>query len=147
MTSLKLATATLALALVAAPAAMAQSTTPDQTTPKTTPPAAMPAPSTSPQASPSTTPSSPSAPKLDTATLLGKDVFSSDQSRLGKVERVITGSDGMSQSIVIKSGGFLGFGGKMVAIPQSKFMMRGDSIQLQMSADEVSKLPEVHEQG
>ena len=147
MTSLKLATATLALALVAAPAAMAQSTTPGETTPKTAPPAAAPAPSTAPQATPSTTPSTPATPKLNSSALLGKEVFSSDQSRLGKVERVVAGSDGMTQSIVIKSGGFLGFGGKMVAIPQSKFMMRGDTIHVQMTADDVSKLPEVHEQG
>lgn len=134
MKSVNLATATLAVALLTTPA-LAQSTTPE------TPPATSPAPPAA-QA-----PAMPAPSKPNPAALLGKDVFSSDQTRLGKVERVVTGADASSHAILIKSGGFLGFGGKMVAIPDSKFSMRGDTVQLQLTADEVSKLPEANEQG
>ena len=59
---------------------------------------------------------------------------------------VNTAPDGKVTAIHIKTGGFLGFGGKMVAIPEGKFTQKGDNIQLGLTADEVSKLPEVKEQ-
>jgi hypothetical protein len=43
--------------------------------------------------------------------------------------------------------GFLGLGGKLVAIPDGKFTRTGADIQLGMTAGEVSKLPEVKDQG
>jgi hypothetical protein len=73
-------------------------------------------------------------------------VFSSDGSRLGSVQSVNAEPDGKVKAIHIKSGGFLGFGGKMVAIPEGKFTRSGDNVQLGLTADEVSKLPEVKEQ-
>lgn len=123
-----------AATLLAAPAAMAQ---------QPTPPAADPPSVTQPTPPVTSTPPSMTerAPAASSA-LLGKEVFSSDQTRLGKVEKVISGPDGKATAIHIKSGGFLGFGGKMVAIPDSKFSLRGDNVQVQLSAEEVSKLPE-----
>lgn len=126
-----------AVTLLAAPAAMAQQTLPPSTEPPAateptpTPPAAQPSPGVSEHASPA-----PSA-------LLGKDVFSSDQTRLGKVEKVIAGADGKTSAIQIKTGGFLGFGGKMVSIPDSRIALRGENVQVQMTSEEVGKLPEV----
>jgi hypothetical protein len=79
--------------------------------------------------------------------LVGLAVFSSDGSKLGTVHSVATAPDGKVMAIHIKSGGFLGIGAKLVAIPEGKFTKSGDNIQLGMTADEVGKLPEVKQQG
>jgi len=44
-------------------------------------------------------------------------------------------------AIGIKVGGFLGFGGHIVAIPDGEFNHIGDTVQVNMTADEVNKLP------
>lgn len=82
----------------------------------------------------------------DARTLIGIDVFSQDQTRVGSVEKVVSGPDGAMQAIHIKTGGFLGFGGKLVAIPQGKFAMRGQNVQLLLTSDEVAHLPAVKDQ-
>jgi sporulation protein YlmC with PRC-barrel domain len=74
--------------------------------------------------------------------LVGLQVTSSDGTKMGTVQSVGT-QDGKVTAIHIKSGGFLGMGGKLVAIPQGKFSKTGDSVTLSMTADEVSKLPEL----
>jgi PRC-barrel domain len=75
--------------------------------------------------------------------LIGRAVFSADGNKLGSVNSVATGSDGKVAAIHIKTGSFLGFGGKLVAIPEGKFTQNGEYVQLGMSAEEVSKLPDV----
>jgi sporulation protein YlmC with PRC-barrel domain len=84
------------------------------------------------------------APKVNP--LVGLAVFSSDGSKLGNVHSVNVEPDGKVKAIHIKTGGFLGIGGKLVAIPDSKFTRSGENIQLGLTSDEVSKLPEVKEQ-
>jgi hypothetical protein len=44
-------------------------------------------------------------------------------------------------AIGLKVGGFLGFGGHMVAIPDGKFNRIGDTVQVNMTTDEVNRLP------
>ena len=78
--------------------------------------------------------------------LVGLAVFSSDGSKIGTVQSVSAAPDGSAKAIHIKTGGFLGFGGKLVAIPEGRFTKSGDAIQLGMTAEEVGKLPEVKEQ-
>ena len=75
----------------------------------------------------------------------GLAVQSSDGSSLGSIRSVKAGPDGKVSAIYLKTGGFLGMGGKIVAIPEGKFTRKGDVIQLSMTADEVSKLPEAME--
>ena len=75
----------------------------------------------------------------------GLAVLTSDGSKLGSIRSVKAGPDGKVSAIYLKTGGFLGFGGKIVAIPDGKFTRKGDTIQLSMSADEVGKLPEAIE--
>ena len=75
----------------------------------------------------------------------GLAVLTSDGSKLGSIRSVKAGPDGKISAIYLKTGGFLGMGGKVVAIPDGKFTRKGDMIQLSMSADEVSKLPEATE--
>jgi hypothetical protein len=60
---------------------------------------------------------------------------------LGTVQSASAGPDGKAV-IFLKTGGFLGFGGHVVAIPEGKFTRSGEVIQLSMTAEDVSKLPE-----
>jgi sporulation protein YlmC with PRC-barrel domain len=75
------------------------------------------------------------------SSLVGLVVMSSDGRKLGSVRNVSTGPDGKTV-IFLKTGSFLGFGGHVVAIPEGKFTRSGDFIQLGMTAEDVSKLPE-----
>jgi hypothetical protein len=125
--------------------ASAQTTPPASEPPSATPPAAKPAPMPPSATAPSKPDKSVTAPgKVDP--LIGLNVLSSDGSKLGAVQSVKSATDGKAQEIHIKTGGFLGFGGRLVAIPENKFTRKGDTIQVQMTADEVSKLPELKEQ-
>jgi hypothetical protein len=125
----------ISLPLVSAAAQTAPSTTPAPTTP----PAAKPAPAPTPGDKSVMSPK-----KADP--MVGLAVFAADGSKLGTVHSVSTAPDGKVTAIRIKSGGFLGFGGKLVAIPEGKFARTGDTIRLALTADQVSKLPEVQEQ-
>jgi hypothetical protein len=139
-------------------AASAQTETPTPPSPGASPPAA-----TKPDAGPTvpmTKPANPSespamAPRRSdkSATapgkvnpLVGLAVFSSDGNKMGTVQSVSAAPDGSVKAIHLKTGGFLGFGGKLVAIPEGRFTKAGDNIQLGITADEVSKLPEMKEQ-
>lgn len=73
--------------------------------------------------------------------LVGRDVFASDQVRVGQVEDVESASDGSVRAIRIRTGGFLGFGSKTVAVPIASMSMRGSVVQLQLSSQEVQSLP------
>ena len=77
--------------------------------------------------------------------LIGLAVFSSDGSKLGTVDTVDGEPDGKITAINITTAGFLGFGTKVVAIPQGKFQRVGGIVRLDMTADEVSKLPMVND--
>lgn len=82
-----------------------------------------------------------SVDQVDSQVFLGREVFSQDQTRIGKVEKVVASGDGQVQAIVLRTGGFLGFGGKLVSIPQGKFSMRGANVQLDLTSEEVQQLP------
>jgi sporulation protein YlmC with PRC-barrel domain len=127
-----------------AASAQTQSPAPSPTAPPTaTRPDPAPMPPTA--APPRTTDKSVTSPgKVDP--LVGLAVFSSDGSKMGTVQSVSATLDGSVKAIQIKTGGFLGFGGKLVAIPEGRFTKSGDAIQLGITAEEVSKLPEVKEQ-
>ena len=79
--------------------------------------------------------------------LIGLTVLSSDGNRIGTVHKVEAEADGKVKAIHIKAGGFLGLGGKIVSIPENKFVRSGANVQVRMTAEEVSKLPEVQGQG
>jgi len=155
LTRLRLIGAAAIVSSAAALSAAAQTQTP---APETTPPAVKPEPAPTP--TPPTgmkpsdamkTPAAPSATERQSAApaknpMIGLNVFSSDGNKLGAVQSVDAGSDGKVRAIRLKTGGFLGFGGKLVEIPEGKFTKSGDNVQLGMTSDEVSKLPEVKNQ-
>jgi PRC-barrel domain len=133
-------------------AAFAQTSTPSTPLPADRPAASEPS---RPAPDPAIKPTEPATPRATdkSATapvkvnpLIGLGVFSSDGSKLGTVHSVNAEPDGKVKAIQFKTGGFLGLGGKMVAIPEGKFTRSGDNVQLGLTADEVSKLPEVKEQ-
>jgi hypothetical protein len=121
-----------ALLSVTAIAAMAQQS------PSSQPPPASEKP---PMAKPATPPGAQAKPAAHP--LVGHIAISKDGKKVGDVLAVKTGPDGKVTALHVRSGGFLGFGGKTVEIPESKFMQKGDTIQLTLTLEEVSKLPEV----
>jgi sporulation protein YlmC with PRC-barrel domain len=78
--------------------------------------------------------------------LLGLDVVGKDGKKLGQVAGVKSGSDGKLREIHVKTGGFLGFGGKTVAIPAGKISQKGEQVEVAMSTEEIGKLPKLEEQ-
>jgi len=101
-----------------------------------------------PQATPPPTPSDKKAavPAAATGELVGLAARSSDGTNLGTVQIVMMEPGGKVTAIGVKVGGFLGFGGHIVAIPDGKFTRNGDTVQISMTADEVDKLPKAKKQ-
>ena len=110
---------------------------PARTAPDTRPPAVRRRPKP-PAVNPSEAPAAQPAQSL-----VGLDVFSSDGTRVGEVRSVNTGPGGDIVSLHVRTGGFLGFGGRIVAIPEGKFIRTGQSVRLDLNSDEVTGLPEV----
>jgi hypothetical protein len=73
----------------------------------------------------------------------GLAVMAADGQRVGEVIGVKSTADGKVDSIQVKTGGVLGFGGRMVSIPPTKFTVAGQNVQLSMTSAEVAKLPPV----
>ena len=115
-------------------------TPPAVTAPQSGPPAAAPQATASP-----TTVEKKTVASADTRNLVGLSAKGLDGSDLGPVHSVIANPGGKT-TIGVKVGGFLGFGGHMVAIPDGKFNRVGDTVQVNMTADEVHKLPQAPEQ-
>jgi len=108
-----------------------------------------PSPAAGPNAAPTPPPAGPagsSAAPRAADPMLHMAVFSADGSKVGTVQSISTAPDGAIKSIHIRTGGFLGFGARLVAIPQGRFTRNGKAIQLGLTAEEVSKLPELKEQ-
>jgi len=131
---------------VSALAATAQTTAPAPTSPPAEKPPMVkpetaPTPQTAPTPAPQTSPKSTTAPAAHP--MIGRNALSSDGNKAGDVRAVKTGPDGKVTAIQLKVGGFLGFGGKIVEVPDGKFTQKGDTIQLGYTSDELSNLPEV----
>ena len=75
--------------------------------------------------------------------MLGLNVFSSEGGRVGDVRAVNLGPDGRIAALHVRTGGFLGFGARTVAIPEGKFARSAEGVRLTLTADEVSSLPEI----
>lgn len=79
--------------------------------------------------------------------LLGLEVIGSDGKSVGEVAAVKAGPDGKVSEIHVKTGTFLGFGGKTVAIPADKVTKSGETLKVAMSSVDVGKLPKLDVQG
>jgi len=126
--------------------ALAQTQSPPAS-PQTPPAAAVP------QASPPATPQASTPPPADkkfaapsaAAELVGLNAKSSDGLNLGTVYGATMDPGGKVTSIGLRVGGFLGFGAHMVILPDGSFHRVSDTLQVNMTRDEVSKLPRVKE--
>lgn len=76
---------------------------------------------------------------------VGTAVFGSDGQKIGEVKGVKAQPGGVVEEIHVKTGGILGFGGKVVVIPGAKIAKGGQTIQISLTSDEAGKLPELAE--
>jgi len=126
--------------------AMAQSSPPTPSAPPAEkPPMNKPEAAPLPQTAPTPAPQTPAKSSAATTShpMVGQNALSSDGSKMGDIRAVKTGPDGKVTAIRIKVGGFLGFGGKIVEVSDTKFTQKGDTVQLGYTSDELSNLPEV----
>ena len=73
--------------------------------------------------------------------LRGMDLYSSDNQKLGDVDRVIQTTDGKAL-LLVGFGGFLGMGERKVAIPVEQVMTRGDRLVVSgLTNDQLKALP------
>jgi PRC-barrel domain protein len=135
---------TSVVAVVPLATAMAQ-TQPDPS-PASPPAATQPQPSATPAAPQATPTDKKAAASTAIGDLVGLTAKSSDGANLGTVYGVTMAPGGKVTAIGLKVGGFLGFGGHMVIIPDGKFNRVGDTVQINMTSDEVHKLPEAKKQ-
>jgi hypothetical protein len=119
-----------ALAQTQSPPASPQSP-PAATVPQATPPA--------------TSPERKFAAPSDTADLAGLTAKSSDGMNLGTVYGATMDPGGKVTRIALRVGGFLGFGAHMVILPEGSFRRVNDTLQVNMTRDDVNKLPRVKE--
>jgi hypothetical protein len=128
------------LAVCSIAAAAQQAPPPPAEKPPLVKPEAAPAPvPAEPQQKP---PAPPKSAQGEAGMLVGLTAFSSDGSKVGDVRAVKTAPDGRT-TLHVKTGGFLGFGGRIVAIPEDRYTRSGQNIQLSLTYEEVSKLPAV----
>ena len=71
----------------------------------------------------------------------GMPVFSVDGNKVGSVESVDRTADGKVTAVNVVTGSFLGFGSKLVSIPDGRFAYDGKIVRIEMTADDVSALP------
>ena len=74
--------------------------------------------------------------------LVGVPVFAADGVKVGQVAAVSTNDDGAIDKIRVFTGSSLGFGQRVVSIPQSAFMIGSGLVRLpDFTSDEVDALP------
>ena len=131
----------VAAALTAAYLASAMAQTQSPSPSPTSPPEVVNPQTSSPEQRQVTPPAKSGAVTAPNSSLVGLAVMSSDGRKVGTVENAGTGADGKAV-IFLKTGGFLGFGGHIVAIADGKFTRSGEFIQLGLTSEDVGKLPE-----
>ncbi|WP_114858688.1 PRC-barrel domain-containing protein [Azospirillum brasilense] len=77
--------------------------------------------------------------------MMGKNVYGTDNEKVGEVEDIILDSNGQAQQLVISSGGFLGIGEKQIAVDigNANWDAQQERVQLSgMTRDQVKEMPE-----
>jgi hypothetical protein len=64
---------------------------------------------------------------------------------VGEVRATTTDPGGDVGTLHVRTGGFLGFGTRIVAIPAGSFTRSGQIIRLNLSAEQVNKLPSMQD--
>ncbi|MFZ2886748.1 MAG: PRC-barrel domain-containing protein [Minisyncoccia bacterium] len=73
---------------------------------------------------------------------VGLSAFSAAGDRIGEVRSTILNDQGLTTSLIVSSGGFLGLDGRLVLIPIANSTRRESSVVVNMTGDEIAKLPE-----
>jgi sporulation protein YlmC with PRC-barrel domain len=71
----------------------------------------------------------------------GMTVLSADGETIGTVESIDAEQDGRVTALNVTSSGFLGFGIRLVAIPEGKFSAVGDKVRVELTLDDIQRLP------
>ncbi|WP_454018136.1 PRC-barrel domain-containing protein [Azospirillum sp. Marseille-Q6669] len=77
--------------------------------------------------------------------MMGKNVYGTDNEKVGEVEDIILDSNGQARQLVISSGGFLGIGEKQIAVDigNANWDAQQERVQLSgMTRDQVKEMPE-----
>ncbi len=88
--------------------------------------------------------------RVSAANLQGMEVYGQSGEMLGEVASVVTGNDGRADRLILTSGGFLGFGGRQVALDADDVRVTADNqalIATDLTAAQLDRLPEVDDQG
>ncbi len=94
---------------------------------------------TEPAVKPSESPATPAPQSLE-----GLAVFSSDGTKVGEVRSVSKGPGGNVVALLVRTGGFLGFGGRTIAIPGDRFTRKGPNlISVDLDSEQIDHLPEI----
>jgi sporulation protein YlmC with PRC-barrel domain len=89
----------------------------------------------------STGPEVSSAEDLQDAT-----VFAANGEKVGEVDKILLGSDGQIQALVVEYGGFLDLGDREVTVPIDQASITKDGVMIDMTRDQLATLPEYTEQ-
>jgi hypothetical protein len=76
------------------------------------------------------------------APVAGQNVVASDGQRVGAVTDVTSSAAGYVRELRFKTGGFLGFGARTVAVPAGRFAVSGQDVYINLSSRDVAALPE-----
>ncbi|KAA1054496.1 PRC-barrel domain-containing protein [Azospirillum argentinense] len=77
--------------------------------------------------------------------MMGKNVYGTDNEKVGEVEDIILDSNGQARQLVISSGGFLGIGEKQIAVDigNANWDAQQERVQLSgLTRDQVKEMPE-----
>jgi sporulation protein YlmC with PRC-barrel domain len=118
MSKAKLIGIGVAVAALAATPAFAQTSSPSTTRPSTSAPSASPAKKAMPS----------DIKAMKASELIGEDVYSATDERIGEVDDVVVSKSGKQPMAVIGVGGFLGIGEKKAAVPVDQLKVQGDKI-------------------
>jgi PRC-barrel domain/Cysteine rich repeat len=80
------------------------------------------------------------------ASLKGLPVYSSDNEDLGRVVKVVRGTDGKVQAVQVEVGRFLGVGERTMTIDAKSFEQLADRIRLRITGEGLRSLPESKKQ-
>ena len=72
---------------------------------------------------------------------IGAAVIGSDGQAIGEIKGVKSDPAGKVEEIHVKTGGILGFGGKVVVIPAGKIAKGGKTVEVALTAADIGKMP------
>ncbi len=72
---------------------------------------------------------------------IGKYLYDKNGDSVAQIEDVKTSPDGKIQAAELDVGGFLGIGSRRISVPVDQLQMKGDRIELTMTAEQIRNLP------